>query len=599
MTDDALKKDPPATDATRIIEAFGGIRPMAAKLGIAATTVQGWKKRGAIPEARLVDVLRVARESGIDIESSAAPPAPPRPSAPIEFSADPTETPPEKPESSTKEPFPEKPEKADSPETRPAPEFLRPPHVEHIGKIQRAADAEDEAFRARATEKLRERPQFFSESVPPELIEKIRGIETKSSRTAALIAAIFVAAAICFTVIVLWPTARKVNEYDDRLTAVEGTVMHIGEEEEGAQTAGTPAPDAGWVAELDRRMDDWKREASAVKSDVETAIGQAKDTVNEITAPEAGPLSDRVTKLEERVQEITGSSALSDLVSRLESYAETVQGQGTLDDIVSRLRDLAMSSNGSDGEFDSALDSARASDPALNETFEGVAPGDLKAAAMLVGLTNLRSALARDNVPFENDLDLLLNLVGDDNPELKESLLRIAPQARSGVLTNDGLSKELRGLTGDVVAASLGGENVSFEERARARLNEVLRIEKKGELVTGTDTQAKITQAQSLLDNGDIQGAIGELQGLDGPAAQAAQPWIGQAEATEAAAQLSGIIDNFMRMRTIGHGAKYTTKFKGLSGFVPSLPIIQDEESGVIVMPPRDSIPGAPPPVRP
>ena len=31
-------------DAERIIAAFGGIRPMAKKIGVAVTTVQGWKR---------------------------------------------------------------------------------------------------------------------------------------------------------------------------------------------------------------------------------------------------------------------------------------------------------------------------------------------------------------------------------------------------------------------------------------------------------------------------------------------------------------------------------------------------------------------------
>ena len=44
-------------DAGRVIEAFGGIRPMAKKLGVAVTTVQGWKERNAIPIRRL-DELR-------------------------------------------------------------------------------------------------------------------------------------------------------------------------------------------------------------------------------------------------------------------------------------------------------------------------------------------------------------------------------------------------------------------------------------------------------------------------------------------------------------------------------------------------------------
>jgi len=55
-------------DAEHVIEQFGGIRPMAQKLGIAVSTVQGWKTRNHIPENRWEDVRAAAAESGIDLE---------------------------------------------------------------------------------------------------------------------------------------------------------------------------------------------------------------------------------------------------------------------------------------------------------------------------------------------------------------------------------------------------------------------------------------------------------------------------------------------------------------------------------------------------
>ncbi len=39
------------TSAASVIAAFGGLRPMAKALGVAASTVQGWKERGHIPES--------------------------------------------------------------------------------------------------------------------------------------------------------------------------------------------------------------------------------------------------------------------------------------------------------------------------------------------------------------------------------------------------------------------------------------------------------------------------------------------------------------------------------------------------------------------
>ena len=54
-------------NASIIIERFGGIRPMAAKVGAPVTTVQGWKKRDVIPGVRRADVIRAANENSIDI----------------------------------------------------------------------------------------------------------------------------------------------------------------------------------------------------------------------------------------------------------------------------------------------------------------------------------------------------------------------------------------------------------------------------------------------------------------------------------------------------------------------------------------------------
>ncbi|HEY0837571.1 MAG TPA: hypothetical protein VGE72_26895, partial [Azospirillum sp.] len=54
----------------RIIERFGGIRPMAHKLDMPVTTVQGWKKRGAIPLSRHADLRAAAVKHGITLDEA-------------------------------------------------------------------------------------------------------------------------------------------------------------------------------------------------------------------------------------------------------------------------------------------------------------------------------------------------------------------------------------------------------------------------------------------------------------------------------------------------------------------------------------------------
>ena len=82
MTEDAETPQPgePFPSVEAVIDAFGGVRPMASRLGVAATTIQGWKSRGNIPENRRQEVRDGAAAAGIDL--SALPHDPPAPEAP-------------------------------------------------------------------------------------------------------------------------------------------------------------------------------------------------------------------------------------------------------------------------------------------------------------------------------------------------------------------------------------------------------------------------------------------------------------------------------------------------------------------------------------
>lgn len=71
-------------DTDAVIEAFGGIRPMAAKLDVAVSTVQGWKTRAHIPETRWRDIIAAADAHQIDLSIALSPPAKPADEDPVE-----------------------------------------------------------------------------------------------------------------------------------------------------------------------------------------------------------------------------------------------------------------------------------------------------------------------------------------------------------------------------------------------------------------------------------------------------------------------------------------------------------------------------------
>lgn len=53
--------------AARIIAKFGGIRPMATIIDRPHSTVQSWEVSGYIPARQQENILKVAREKGIDV----------------------------------------------------------------------------------------------------------------------------------------------------------------------------------------------------------------------------------------------------------------------------------------------------------------------------------------------------------------------------------------------------------------------------------------------------------------------------------------------------------------------------------------------------
>ncbi len=60
-------KDISAFDTEFIISKFGGIRPMAQKLGVPVSTVQGWKQRQTIPQNRMGDILEAAKNYNLEL----------------------------------------------------------------------------------------------------------------------------------------------------------------------------------------------------------------------------------------------------------------------------------------------------------------------------------------------------------------------------------------------------------------------------------------------------------------------------------------------------------------------------------------------------
>ncbi|MGZ9098041.1 MAG: uroporphyrinogen-III synthase [Micavibrio sp.] len=467
-------------DAEKIIERFGGIRPMATKMNVPVTTVQGWKKRNVIPGNRRNDVLAAARMHQVDLSDVIA--------NENNFDAS-----------------------------------LRQAGQEQVVNPASARIHEQAVAAAKRTEAME------AGSVTHEaMMSEIKNVQTRAVRRSVAAAS---AVVLLFAVVAGLLIAVGKQQNEARIASLESTVEEI---------ADRPA-----VGTVENAMTDISRKFGALREKTEqlqNTVADLKGQADMLLDPENSSLVDRLMTLEQKIQTLTGGDTdLSLVLQRVQDMQTSLQGQQQLQATMGDLQGLVGKLQGRMDEMDTALAEEQQSDSALGQALEGVSPEELKAAAMLIGLSQFRDSMNRSG-PFADDLALLQTMLGEKDPALNAEITRLAPYAEKGVLSPKGLSNELKGLAGDIVVSSISGEDVSIQDKALARFQDVLTIQKDGQPVMGTDTQATVARAQQMLDAGDVDAAVLELQTLQGPARQTAQPLIDQAEITAMAQKVQGML---------------------------------------------------------
>lgn len=537
----------PLDNASEIIERFGGIRPMAGKIDVPVTTIQGWKKRDVIPANRRDEILSAARQNDIDLSDLIDTASVANQNGAASATAGASPYVPRR--EASEDPF--------SRTSRP----LGQTHDELMAEIQASSE---------------------------------KAVQTSVWATAALLLVVMAAGAF-----MLWPSAQKLDKQGAQLNALEGEVDDLGDEVRDVNRRASFLKDMV-PEEMQDKLDRIQTQARNLQTTVQQISQQAEGIQDTMLSADAGTLSERLEKMEEQIVLLTGSTEIGNMVARLRALEESVAGQAQLSGAMEELTGVVDSLDGKVGTLEEKLSDVQTNnaDGALNQTLGDVSGNDLKAAAMLLAFSQLRDSLNRE-APFEDDLALLQKMVGEDNPELQTALTRLAPRANGGVLTPEGLSGQFKSLAGDIVVSSLKGEDVSIMDKAKVRLGKVFQVEKDGEMITGTDTQATVARAQALLDKGDVSAAIAELNTLDGEAAQTAQPFVQEAQMTLLAQQVQGMMQNMILGSIGGLKAPATTASPASQGSMDlnavkenlqqALPgqqeVIKDDESGLVILP--------------
>ncbi len=504
-------------NGAEIIERFGGIRPMAKKLGVAATTVQGWKKRNAIPISRKSEVLEAANKNGIDI-------------ADLIVNDDISS-------------------KNGNTDIHKIDEFVTKPKEEAKESVN---------------------------DLQSDIMKEIEATK-RSAIVGSILMVLFIIGTCGILIYVMFGSnISKVAKQSSDINEIKAEIENLNDDVVQVKQAQidmmSMIPD-----NLQSDFNKIKNVTEQLQSSVSELSKMAENLggdISNLSNMDMDKLFSRISLLEGKVQDIgklTGSKGLADITERLQDLQKIKGGEQVLDSLMKELQTALVTNNVSNDDIGKVLEKTAADSEVVAMAFGDVSGEEMKAAALLLAMNQLRDSLNRDKSSFDSDMALVMKLVGNtDNPELAAAVKKLSPYAKDGILTPDGLSKEFKSLAGDVIISSLSGEDVSVKEKAVSRLNQIIKVEKNGELITGTETEKKVAKAQKLLDEGKVEEAVAILQTLDGEAGQKVQPFINDAQNTMLAAQvktlLTGTVMNKLAKMASGSfinkksGAKYINR---------------------------------------
>lgn len=494
--------------ALAVIEAFGGIRPMAKQLGLAVSTVQGWKERSAIPANRHDQIRAAARKNNIDIDPAvlraAAPSEGPAPQPQvIEGKATPVpdKSSPEKASSEKASPDKTSPDKT-SPDRDSAAKGAagsdKPGHKP--GHKAGSAGGMSAASAASRAEAGRSETRDSETSAPPR----------RAGFAPGLVAGVVLAVAVAGATVYSQPYWRGLLGGDDSSQGQAAAALDDLEARLEELRAALPADTSAEVAGLGERI-------STLEAAVSQGAGQDPETRAALESLNAqmARQTDRLEALEQELSQLRSlaGSPSPELSSRLSTEAER------LDQLLTAQQDLATRL----AETEEALAAAAAARDA--------APGS-RETLMLLAMLQLRDAL-QGSGPYDQPLAMLQNLAGED-PALAEVVAPLERRATVGLPSLRDLQARFPEVARRIAAIEIGQEGEGWSSGVLRRLAEAVNLRPVG-LVEGAAATAVAARAEVKLNDGDLAGALNELDALQGAAAEAAASWRADAEARLAA----------------------------------------------------------------
>ncbi|MEK9660716.1 MAG: mitofilin family membrane protein [Alphaproteobacteria bacterium] len=427
-----------------VIAAFGGIRPMATRLDVPVSTVQGWKQRDAIPDNRFDQIRDAASADGIDLEALPAVDASAEDDGSVIDTAGPADT-------------------------------------------AAAAPADTSAAPSTATrEALAGTPDTRSQNA--EKASSAPAGNTSGPGSGAM------PVAVLALVVAL---------------AAGGWVWWSQQPQSGASSlANEVAALKSEVAKL------------SVASDRPVATAQQLDALS-------GRLDDLAKKVDSTAANTTDDARLDALGSDISSVKAAIgDAQKSM---LTTTAEMASLRTG----VDNTMSDISARLVAVENRDNTAAAREARAVGLAIAANEIRRTL-RSGASFAGELTTLRQLASGD-ADLAAPVVTLAASATDGLPSAAALARRFDTLIPAILSADRVHDEAPWYRQALDRVTGVISIRRVGADAGGDTVDAVVARAEAALADGDLVGAVTQVETLQGDAAKAAAAWLADAKRVVAA----------------------------------------------------------------
>lgn len=306
-------------------------------------------------------------------------------------------------------------------------------------------------------------------------------------------------------------------------------------------------------------------------SSIEKAKSQLKKVTSEIDQIKAKVESDAAARVKERVQDF--DKAANDLVTRVESAmaAQEVGWQREFDEEIKKLKEVHDQRIKVMTERERQVSEERLNNKLLEQAIElkrlfakeiqqrveqerdgrlgkleelsksvkdletlaggwnEVIDTNLRTQQLHVAVEAVRASLqdAAHPRPFIKELVALREIAAEDTV-VNAAIASINPSAyQRGIFSHQDLTERFRRVATEVRKASLLPEDAGVASHASSLLLSKVMFKKQG-LAAGDDVESVLTRTQTFLEEGDLDNAAREMNGLTGWAKTLSRDWLGE-----------------------------------------------------------------------